>query len=81
MRFAREQDWVIFTHDLDFGTLLAYVQAGKPSVFQVRTQDASPGRLGEQVCRTLRQFTAELESGALVTLDEARQRVRFLPLT
>jgi hypothetical protein len=28
----------------------------------------------------LRQFSAELESGALVSVDEASQRVRLLPL-
>ncbi len=33
------------------------------------------------VSRTLRQFTPELEMGALVTVDEARQRVRLLPLS
>ena len=36
--------------------------------------------LGRLVCGTLRQFAAELEAGALVTVDEARQRVRLLPL-
>lgn len=80
MLFARERDWVVFTHDLDFGTLLAHTQAGRPSVFQIRAQDVSPAHLGLLVCRTLQQFTSELETGALVTVDEARQRVRLLPL-
>jgi predicted nuclease of predicted toxin-antitoxin system len=80
MRFAGDQGWVVFTHDLDFGTLLAHTQAGWPSVFQIRAQDVSPGHLGPLVDRTLRQFTQELEAGALVTVDEARQRVRLLPL-
>lgn len=31
--------------------------------------------------RVLRQFSAELETGALLSVDEARQRVRLLPLT
>jgi len=38
-RFARDDGWVVFTHDLDFGTILAHTQACGPSVFQVRTQD------------------------------------------
>lgn len=80
MSFAREGDWVVFTHDLDFGTLLAHTQAGRPSVFQIRAQDVSPEHLGMLVSRTLRQFASELEMGALVTVDEARQRVRLLPL-
>jgi len=80
MRFARENDWVVFTHDLDFGSILAHTQAGKPSVFQVRARDVTPGHLGSLVIQTLRQFTKELETGALVSVDEARQRVRLLPL-
>jgi predicted nuclease of predicted toxin-antitoxin system len=80
MRFAREQDLVVFTHDLDFGAILAHTQAGRPSVFQVRARDVSPEHLGPLVIRTLTQFTTHLETGALVTLDESRQRVRLLPL-
>jgi len=78
--FAAERGWVIFTHDLDFGAILAHTRAGRPSVFQVRARDVSPAFLAPLVIRTLRQLTAQLEAGALVTLDEARQRVRLLPL-
>jgi len=81
MDYARVNGWVVFTHDLDFGTLLAHTQAGGPSVLQVRAQDVSPDHLGPLVGRTLRQFATQLEAGALVTVDEARQRVRLLPLT
>jgi predicted nuclease of predicted toxin-antitoxin system len=45
MRFAQDHDWVVFTHDLDFGALLAHTRAGKPSVFQIRARDVSPGHL------------------------------------
>jgi predicted nuclease of predicted toxin-antitoxin system len=39
MDWARENNSVILTHDLDFGTTLALTGASKPSVVQVRTQD------------------------------------------
>jgi predicted nuclease of predicted toxin-antitoxin system len=81
MRFAREQGWTIFTHDLDFSAILAHTQAGRPSIFQVRAQDVSPSHLGLLVIGTLRQFSAQLETGAIVTVDAARQRVRLLPLS
>jgi predicted nuclease of predicted toxin-antitoxin system len=81
MRFAQDHDWVVFTNDLDFGALLAHTRAGKPSVFQVRARDVSPGHLASVVVRVLRQFSPELESGALLSLDEAGQRVRLLPIT
>ena len=39
MTWAREHVHVVFTHDLDFGTLLALTRASGPSVIQVRSQD------------------------------------------
>lgn len=32
MDWARANEYTVFTHDLDFGMLLALTQAGKPSV-------------------------------------------------
>ena len=81
MRFALKRGWTVFTNDLDFGALLAHTRAGRPSVFQVRARDVSPGHLAPLVISTLTQFAKELEAGALVTVDEASQRVRLLPLT
>ena len=80
MAWARAQKHVVFTHDLDFGTLLALTRAGSPSVIQVRTQDVTPAALGALVVNALRQFAGMLEKGALVVLDEARARARVLPL-
>lgn len=80
MEFARASGWVVFTHDLDFGTLLAHTKAGRPSVFQVRTRDVSPDHLRSVVVRALQQFESRLQEGALLTLDEAGYRVRLLPL-
>ena len=81
MRFALKRGWTLFTHDQDFGALLAYTRSGRPSVFQVRANDVSPGHLGPLVLRALRQFAPELSAGALVTVDEAGGRARVLPLT
>lgn len=39
MRWARTDGSIVFTHDLDFGTLLALTNATNPSVIQVRTYD------------------------------------------
>ena len=80
MAWAREQGYVVFTHDLDFGTLLAHTHAAGPSVVQVRTQDVLPGHLGTLVVAALRRCEEALARGALVTIDEARERVRLLPI-
>jgi predicted nuclease of predicted toxin-antitoxin system len=80
MAWARQNQAAVFTHDLDFGTILALTTAGGPSVIQVRTQDVTPAAMGSMVVAALRRFHDELEQGAIVVLDEARQRVRILPL-
>jgi predicted nuclease of predicted toxin-antitoxin system len=79
MARARQQGWVVFTHDLDFGTALALTAAEGPSVIQVRTQDVTPQAIGKLVVQALRQFQSELEKGALIVLDEAQARARVLP--
>lgn len=40
--WARENGYVVFTHDLDFGTVLALTRAVGPSVIQVRAHDVLP---------------------------------------
>ncbi len=80
MAWSKEHGSVVFTHDLDFGALLALTQAEGPSVIQVRTQDVTPGAIGRLVLDALTRFQPELEAGALIVLDEARCRVRILPL-
>lgn len=80
MGWARDRGDVIFTHDLDFGALLALTAERGPSVIQVRTQDVTPQRLVETVIGVLREHGLALETGAIVSVDEAKSRVRILPL-
>lgn len=78
--WARDHGHIVFTHDLDFGAMLALTGAESPSVFQVRTQDVTPAVLAPRAIGLLRRFEAELEAGALIVADELRERVRLLPL-
>ena len=80
MQWARDHHHVVFTHDLDFGILLAHSKDGGPSVIQVRAQDVSPEHLGPLVVRALQAHRAALEAGALLTIDESKSRVRVLPI-
>ncbi len=80
MDWARANDHIVFTHDLDFGALLALTQAESPSVIQVRTQDVTPSHLAPTLIEVLERHKSSLEAGALIVLDEGRSRVRILPL-
>lgn len=80
MEYARTHDHILFTHDLDFGTLLALTQASSPSVVQVRAQNILPSHLADPLIAVLRKNEELLQRGALIVVDEGRSRVRILPL-
>jgi len=48
MAYARTHDFVVLTHDLDFGAILAATHGDKPSVVQIRAEDVSPDVIGRQ---------------------------------
>jgi predicted nuclease of predicted toxin-antitoxin system len=73
-------DYVVLTHDLDFGAILAATHGEKPSVVQIRAEDVSPDVIGKHVVIALRQMASELEEGALLTVDPNRTRLSLLPL-
>src|SRR5262245_5839318 len=81
MTWALAQGYVVLTHDLDFGALLAATRAAGPSVIQVRTQDVLPTHLEPILVPVLKQFESNLEAGALIVVDEGKSRVRVLPLS
>lgn len=80
IEYARNNDYVIFTHDLDFGAILALTQSEGPSVLQVRTQDVMPKILVKTLVSVLVAHETSLRQGALITIDQNRARVRILPL-
>ena len=80
MAFAKANGYVVLTHDLDFSAILAATHGDKPSVVQIRSEDVSPDTIGMSIVAALRQMTAELIEGALLTVEPNRTRLRVLPL-
>lgn len=80
MDWAAANGYVVFTHDLDFGTILALTHKAGPSVLQVRGQDVLPDHMGNLVIAALGQHESDLDSGALVVVEEKSNRVRILPI-
>lgn len=80
MAYASANDYVVLTHDLDFGAILAVTHGERPSVVQIRAEDVSPDVIGKQVIAALRQMAPELAEGVLLTVDPSRTRLRVLPL-
>ncbi len=79
MQWARENGFVVFTHDLDYGTLLFVTQTTAPSVIQLRFEDVRPKSVGKIVLQTLWEVKNQIEQGALVTVDIRKSRIHLLP--
>lgn len=80
VQWARDNDHIILTHDLDFGTILAQTHASRPSVVIVRANDPRPTAVGNQALAAIRQHENELAAGGLMIVDAHRSRVRILPI-
>lgn len=80
LKWAYDNTHIVFTHDLDFGAILAITQAEAPSVIQVRARRVSPSALAPLVVPVLKQFESQLRLGVLLTIDESGARARILPI-
>jgi predicted nuclease of predicted toxin-antitoxin system len=80
LRWARQDGRLLFTHDLDFGALLALARGSGPSVLQLRTHDVLPDAIGTLVARVLTDYADAISAGAFISVDEASARVRILPI-
>jgi predicted nuclease of predicted toxin-antitoxin system len=79
MQWARDNDHVILTADLDFGTMLVRGGQSRPSVVQLRTEkETLVRRIGSTVVAVITDTEADLSVGALVTIETERYRVRRL---
>jgi predicted nuclease of predicted toxin-antitoxin system len=78
--FAADNGFVVFTHDLDFGAILATRKSRGPSVLQIRTQELLPSVIGPVILRAIAAARDQLQAGAIVTVDVAAERIRLLPI-
>jgi predicted nuclease of predicted toxin-antitoxin system len=80
MQWTADHDHIVLTSDLDFGAILASTQSRRPSVLQLRSDILTPTAIGPVVIAAIRHSDEELRSGALVSVDAVRARLRILPL-
>ena len=80
MAYAVAKNYVILTHDLDFGAILAASGVSGPSVVQIRADDLSTSAIGHSIISVLQQAVDAIEAGGLVTVDPKRARITMLPI-
>lgn len=77
---ARQERFVLITHDLDFAELVADSGGALPSVVLFRLRNMRPERVMEHLSRVIDEARDALVSGAFVTVREAAIRIRPLPI-
>jgi predicted nuclease of predicted toxin-antitoxin system len=79
--YAREYAYVLLTNDLDFPQILAHTGQAGPSILLIRGEPLVPEIRGSALLGALQDCEAELDQGAIVTLDWSdKPRARVLPL-
>ena len=77
---ARADASIVLTFDLDFGDVLALGVLDKPSVVIFRLADERSESVNQRLSAVLAERSADLESGALILVEDTRYRVRKLPI-
>ena len=77
---ARTDARVLLTFDLDFGEILALGAVDRPSVVIFRLADERADSVNRRLEAVFSEQAAALESGALILVEDARYRIRRLPI-
>ncbi len=80
LEIARQHNEVIITHDLDFGTLLAFSGQPEPSVILFRLHHISAEIFFQLIMAHWESIEGPLQNGAFVVIESSSVRVRMLPI-
>ena len=78
--YAQKQNRVVITQDLDFSEILALKGYAKPSLINLRFENARPDFVTARIIDVVSSMEKELEEGVVVTVDETSARYRNLPI-
>jgi predicted nuclease of predicted toxin-antitoxin system len=77
---ATTEGGVVLTFDLDFGEIVALSRGATTSVVVFRLRDTRTEHVIERLERVLAESSEALTQGAVVIAEDARHRVRLLPV-
>jgi predicted nuclease of predicted toxin-antitoxin system len=80
VEMAQAEDRILLTFDLDFGEILALGVIAHPSVVIFRLSDERADSVNRRLEGVLSEQADALASGALILVEDARYRIRRLPI-
>jgi len=80
MEYARNNDFIILTFDLDFSAILSVTHELKPSVAQIRASVLHAEKAADLISTALFRNADDLQKGAILSIDLKKARSRLLPL-
>jgi len=81
LRWARQNNRVIISQDLDFSTLIAVQGWSRPSLVTLRLSETDPATVTARLREVLSGCVADLREGCALTIADESIRIRKLPIT
>jgi predicted nuclease of predicted toxin-antitoxin system len=80
LQFARQENRILITQDLDFSALLALAGENQPSLVTLRLSISDPETITKKLLDILPRLKDELQAGCVVTIQDTTVRFRRLPI-
>ena len=78
--YARNNDFIVLTFDLDFSAILSMTHELKPSIAQIRASVLYANKAVDLISSALVRNADDLRKGAVLSIDLNKARIRLLPL-
>jgi predicted nuclease of predicted toxin-antitoxin system len=80
LEFARIENRIILTQDLDFSVLVALGRYVQPSLITLRLASAQPDFVSQRLLSILPELEQPLIEGCAITIEDNSVRLRRLPI-
>jgi predicted nuclease of predicted toxin-antitoxin system len=80
LEYARQENRVVVTQDLDFSMLVALGGYSEPSLITLRLSRADPNIVTQKLLEILPQIEQQLQEGCAITVEDENLRIRRLPI-
>lgn len=80
LAYARDNEYVLITEDMDFSALLAVNGYERPSVVSLRLSFSDPETVADRLMHVLPTCEVAMAAGCVVAISDEAIRIRHLPI-